>query len=86
MPVQEGKKAPAFTLQDADGNKVKLADSPALKAFVDYYLSDTGLVVAVDQTGYVELPTDMIDATRSTWESASGSTGATAGTGSTATT
>ena len=67
-------------------NKVKLADSPALKAFVDYYLSDTGLIDAVDQTGYVELPTDLIDATRSTWESASGSTGATAGTGSTGTT
>jgi phosphate transport system substrate-binding protein len=67
-------------------NKAKLADSPALKAFVDYYLSDTGLIDAVDQTGYVELPTDMIGATRSTWDSASGSTGSTAGTGSTGTT
>jgi len=67
-------------------NKAKLADSPALKAFVDYYVSDTGLIDVVDQTGYVELPTDMIDTTRSTWDSASGSTGSTAGTGSTGTT
>ncbi len=57
-------------------NKAKLADSAALKSFVDYYVSDTGLKDAVDQTGYVELPTDQIDATRSTWESASGATGA----------
>jgi len=67
-------------------NKAKLADSPALKAFVDYYVSDTGLIDAVDQTGYVELSTDMIDTTRSTWDSASGSAGSTAGTGSTGTT
>jgi phosphate transport system substrate-binding protein len=58
-------------------NKAKLADSPALQSFVDYYVSDTGLIDAVDQTGYVELPTDQIDATRSTWESESGSTGTT---------
>ena len=58
-------------------NKAKLADSPALKAFVDYYVSDSGLIDAVDQTGYVELPTDQIAATRSTWESESGSTGTT---------
>ena len=56
-------------------NKAKLADSPALQSFVDYYVSDSGLIDAVDQTGYVELPTDQIDATRSTWESESGSTG-----------
>ena len=49
-------------------------------------VSDTGLIDAVDLTGYVELPSDMIDATRSTWDSASGSTGSTAGTGSTGTT
>ncbi|HKN80764.1 MAG TPA: substrate-binding domain-containing protein, partial [Actinomycetota bacterium] len=58
-------------------NKAKLADSPALQSFVDYYVSDSGLIDAVDQTGYVELPTDQIDATRSTWESESGSTGTT---------
>ena len=41
-------------------NKAKLADSPALQSFVDYYVSDSGLIDAVDQTGYVELPTDQI--------------------------
>jgi phosphate transport system substrate-binding protein len=58
-------------------NRAKLADSPALQSFVDYYVSDSGLIDAVDQTGYVELPTDQIAATRSTWESESGSTGTT---------
>jgi phosphate transport system substrate-binding protein len=61
-------------------NKAKITENPAVKAFVDYYLSDTGVVTAVDETGYVELPSDQIDATRSTWDSesagASGGTGA----------
>ena len=57
-------------------NKAKLAD-PAIKAFVDYYLSDSGIVDAVQQTGYVDLPSDQIESTRSTWTSASGGTGAT---------
>jgi phosphate transport system substrate-binding protein len=58
-------------------NKAKLAESPALQSFVDYYMTDTGLIDAVDQTGYVELPSDQIEASRSTWESESGSTGTT---------
>ena len=58
-------------------NKTKLADSPALQSFVDYYMTDTGVIDAVDQTGYVELPSDQIEASRSTWESESGSTGTT---------
>jgi phosphate transport system substrate-binding protein len=57
-------------------NKAKLSD-PAIKAFVDYYLSDSGIVDAVQQTGYVDLPSDQIESTRSTWTSASGGTGAT---------
>lgn len=52
-------------------NKGKLAESPALQAFVDYYVTDTGLVEAVTGTGYVELPADQIEATRSTWEAES---------------
>ncbi len=52
-------------------NKAKITENPAVKAFVDYYLSDTGVVTAVDQTGYVELPSDQIEASRSTWESES---------------
>ncbi|MGH2637426.1 MAG: substrate-binding domain-containing protein [Actinomycetota bacterium] len=48
-------------------SKTKLAESPALQAYVDYYVSDTGLIEAVTGTGYVELPADQIEATRSTW-------------------
>jgi phosphate transport system substrate-binding protein len=67
-------------------NKAKLADSPALHSFVDYYLTDTGVVDAVQQTGYVDLPSDQIDATRSRWESESGSVDTTPTTGTTGTT
>jgi hypothetical protein len=42
-------------------------------------MTDTGVVTAVQQTGYVDLPTDQIEASRSTWESESA--GATGGTG-----
>ena len=63
-------------------NKAKVSD-PAIKAFVDYYLSDTGIVDAVQQTGYVDLPDDQMSATRSTWDSESaGTSGATGATGS----
>jgi phosphate transport system substrate-binding protein len=66
-------------------NKAKISD-PAIKAFVDYYLSDNGIKTAVEQTGYVDLPDDQISSTRSTWDSAasgaSGGSGATGATGS----
>jgi phosphate transport system substrate-binding protein len=52
-------------------NKGTLAKSPALQAYVDFYVSDTGLIDAVQASGYVELPADQIEATRSTWTSAS---------------
>jgi phosphate transport system substrate-binding protein len=52
-------------------NKEKITENSAVKAFVDYYLTDTGVVTAVDETGYVELPSDQIEASRSTWESES---------------
>jgi phosphate transport system substrate-binding protein len=52
-------------------NKAKITENPAVKAFVDYYLTDTGVVTAVDETGYVELPSEQIEASRSTWESES---------------
>ena len=57
-------------------NNAKVAD-PALKAFVDYYLTDAGIVDGVKQTGYVDLPADRIEASRPTWTAASGGTGAT---------
>ena len=40
MAVQEGKKAPAFTLQDADGNKVKLADFAGKHVILYFYPRD----------------------------------------------
>jgi phosphate transport system substrate-binding protein len=73
--------APANTDSIADGsyplsrslyiyvNSTKLAENPALAPFVDYYLTDDGLQTAVSQVGYVVLPADRIEATRSTWAS-----------------
>jgi len=51
-------------------NKAKLASSEALKAFVDLYLSDTGLNESVSTVGYVPLPADRVEATRSAWDQA----------------
>ena len=47
------------------------ADNPALKAFVDLYLSDDGLA-SVPEVGYVSLPEDRVEATRSAWEAEAG--------------
>ena len=52
-------------------NKAKITETPAVKAFVDYYMTDTGVVTAVQETGYVELPSDQLEASRSTWEAES---------------
>ncbi len=49
-------------------NTAKIAENPAVKAFVDYYLSDNGLVTGVGEAGYVQLPADRVEATRSAWE------------------
>jgi phosphate transport system substrate-binding protein len=49
-------------------NKAKAAEKPALKAFVDLYMTDIGLLEAVQQVGYVELPEDVIAESRSTWQ------------------
>jgi phosphate transport system substrate-binding protein len=46
------------------------AQKEALAAFVDYYLSDDGLVTAVEETQYVALPEDRVEATRQAWEDA----------------
>jgi len=53
-------------------NTDKLAGNDALSAFVDYYLTDAGIVDDVKTAGYVDLPTDRIDATRTTWQGAEG--------------
>jgi phosphate transport system substrate-binding protein len=47
-------------------NKAKIAENPAVKAYVDYYLSDDG-IASVTEVGYVSLPSDRLEATRSTW-------------------
>jgi phosphate transport system substrate-binding protein len=53
----------------------KLADNPALKPFVDFYLSDEGLA-SVSEVQYIDLPSDRVEATRDTWESESASASA----------
>jgi peroxiredoxin Q/BCP len=40
VPVEEGKKAPAFTLVDADGKKVKLADYAGKNVILYFYPRD----------------------------------------------
>lgn len=42
-------------------------DNKAVADYVDYYLSDDG-IAAVSEVGYIELPSDELDATRTTWE------------------
>lgn len=49
-------------------NKAKAAESEALGAFVDFYLTDAGIVESVQEVGYVTVHEDDLAATRSTWE------------------
>ena len=51
-------------------NNAKAAESDALSAYVDFYMSETGLQTAVEEVSYVTLPEDRIEATRQTWEDA----------------
>ena len=51
-------------------NATEAAEDPALAAFIDSYLSDVGLTEVVTEAGYVGLPADRIEATRTTWEGA----------------
>jgi len=46
---------------------------PEVKAYVDFYVTDDSLAAdgLLTQVGYIALPADRIEATRSTWESAS---------------
>jgi phosphate transport system substrate-binding protein len=50
-------------------SKEALASSPALKAFVDYYLSEAG-IKAVTDVKYIALPSAELQQSRSTWQSA----------------
>jgi phosphate transport system substrate-binding protein len=51
-------------------NNQKAAESEALQAYVDYYMSDTGIRTSVEEVSYVTLPDDRIEATRQVWEDA----------------
>lgn len=48
-------------------NTDKAADNPALAAFVEYYLSDTG-IAAVEEADYIALQPDVLAETRSAWD------------------
>jgi phosphate transport system substrate-binding protein len=45
-------------------------EDEAVKGFVDFYLTDEGFVTAVEEAGYIVLPADRQDASRSAWGSA----------------
>ena len=47
-------------------NTAKAAENPAVAGYVDLYLSDEGYA-AVSDVGYVPLPDDQLEATRSAW-------------------
>jgi phosphate transport system substrate-binding protein len=54
-------------------NNDKAARNPALRAYVDFYLSDEGLRTSVEEVKYVVLPDDRIEETRRAWEEAKSS-------------
>jgi phosphate transport system substrate-binding protein len=49
-------------------NTEKLASNPAVRPFVDFYLTDEGLVTSVEEVQYVVMSQEQIDSTRSTWD------------------
>jgi phosphate transport system substrate-binding protein len=49
-------------------NADKAKSNETLASFVDYYLSDDNLSVAIQETGYVEQPENVRQATTSVWE------------------
>lgn len=49
-------------------NAEKAESNAALAEFVDFYLSDDG-IEAVSEVGYVQIPQEDLDATRSNWDS-----------------
>jgi phosphate transport system substrate-binding protein len=49
-------------------SKEALASNPAVKPFVDFYLSDQG-IASVTDVKYIALPAEQLAASRSTWSS-----------------
>ncbi len=50
-------------------NAQKLAENPAIGAYVDLFLSDEG-IAKVTEAGYVDIPADRLEASRATWADA----------------
>lgn len=46
------------------------AARPEVAAYVDYYVGDEAMTSLVEEVGYIALPAERIEATRSAWESA----------------
>jgi phosphate transport system substrate-binding protein len=51
-------------------NTQTAADEEAVRAYVDFYLTDEGLGAIVEEAGYIPLPSDRVQATRSAWSAA----------------
>ena len=51
-------------------NTATAGEEEAVQAYVDFYLTDDGLTLAVEEAGYIPLPDDRKQATRDAWESA----------------
>jgi phosphate transport system substrate-binding protein len=51
-------------------NTATAGEEEAVRAYVDFYLTDDGLTLAVEEAGYIPLPEERKQATRDAWESA----------------
>ena len=59
MPIEEGKAAPAFTLQDATGNKVALRDLRGHNVIVYFYPRDNTPGCTKEACGFRDVWKDM---------------------------
>ena len=59
MPIEEGKAAPAFTLQDATGNKVALKDLRGRNVIVYFYPRDNTPGCTKEACGFRDVWKDM---------------------------
>ena len=49
-------------------NATKAAEKPELVSYVDLYMSDEGLITAVESVGYIVVDDDVLASTRQAWE------------------